>query len=234
MVVDERSTKAKETLEHRYPGYRYGIVLILLLVTFVVMASGASGAWPRVVIVALQGATLFGALLASKARPRTLRVTGVVILVSLAGAILAAFADTNTTRGSTSLLSAFLVAIAPVAIGRALWRRAVVDVQTILGAICIYVLVGMLWAFAYATMRTLGNSQLFAQISRPTSADDLYFSFTTLTTVGYGDLTAATNLGRSFAMLEALLGQIYLVTIVSVLVSRLGQSRRSNEDARTG
>ena len=226
--------RAEGTLEHRYPGYRYGIVLILLLVTFVLMASGASGAWSRVVIVTLQGATLFGALLASKARRRTFRLTGVVILVALAGSIVSAFADTTTTRGSSSLLSALLVGIAPVAIASALWRRAVVDVQTILGAICIYVLVGMLWAFAYAGMRTLGDSQFYVQVSRPTSADDLYFSFVTLTTVGYGDLTAATSLGRSIAVLEALVGQIYLVTIVSVLVSRLGRARRTDENARTG
>jgi len=234
MAVDERSMRAEDTLEPRYPGYRYGIVLMLLLVTFVVMASGASGAWNRVVIVALQGATLFGALLASKARRRTFRLTGVVILVALVGSIVSAFADTSTTRGSSSLLSALLVGIAPVAIGSALWRRAVVDVQTILGAICIYVLVGMLWAFVYGAMRTLGDSQFFVQISRPTNADDLYFSFVTLTTVGYGDLTAATSLGRSVAVLEALVGQIYLVTIVSVLVSRLGRARRTDEDARKG
>jgi hypothetical protein len=234
MAVDERSTRAEDTLERRYPGYRYGIVLILLLATFIVMETGASGAWMRVLIVALQGATLFGALLASKARRRTFRLTGVVVVGALAGSIVSAFADTSTTRGSNFLLSALLVGIAPMAIGSALWRRAVVDVQTILGAICIYVLVGMLWAFAYAAMRTLGGSQFFVQISRPTSADDLYFSFVTLTTVGYGDLTAATSLGRSFAVLEALTGQIYLVTIVSVLVSRLGRAYRSDEDARTG
>ena len=74
-------------------------------------------------------------------------------------------------------------------------------------------------------MSALGGAQFFVQTAKPTSADDLYFSFITLTTVGYGDLTAATSLGRSIAVLEALVGQIYLVTIVSVLVSRLGRSR---------
>ncbi len=211
--------------ERRFPGYRYGVVLALLFATFIVMSSGASGPWARVAIVSLQGATLFAALSASKAKRRTFRLMGVVVLAALTGSIVSALADTSNTQGASFLLNALLVAIAPVIIGRALWRRAIVDVQTILGAICIYVLVGMLWAFVYQAMTAFGSSQFFAQISKPTSADDLYFSFITLTTVGYGDLTPATSLGRSFAVLEALTGQIYLVTIVSVLVSRLGRAR---------
>ena len=244
LAVYEREKEADAVLERRFPGYRYGIVLILLLATFIVMASGASQAWARIVIVVLQGATLFGALAASKAKRRAFRLTGVVVLAALVGSIVSGLADTSGTRGSSFLLNALLVAIAPVFIGRALWHRAIVDVQTILGAICIYVLLGMLWAFVYAGMRTLGGSQFFAQTASPTSADDLYFSFVTLTTVGYGDLTAATGLGRSFAMLEALTGQIYLVTIVSVLVSRLRPVTRNDvtrndvtpndKDAQTG
>jgi hypothetical protein len=219
-------------LERRFPGYRYGVVLALLFATFVVMASGVAGRWSQLVIVALQGATLFAALVASQSRRRTFHVMFVVVLSAFVGSLASALADTSNSRGSSFLLNALLVAIAPVIIGRALWRRAIVDVQTILGAICIYVLVGMLWAFVYQAMTALGSSQFFVQTSKPTSADDLYFSFVTLTTVGYGDLTPATSLGRSFAVLEALTGQIYLVTIVSVLVSRLGRASRKGEESR--
>jgi voltage-gated potassium channel len=221
-------------LERRFPGYRYGVVLALLFATFVVMASGTSGRWSQLVIVALQGATLFAALVASRSHRRTFHVMFVVVLSAFVGSLVSAIADTSNTRGSSFLLNALLVAIAPVIIGRALWRRAIVDVQTILGAICIYVLVGMLWSFVYQAMTALGSSQFFVQNSKPTSADDLYFSFVTLTTVGYGDLTPATSLGRSFAVLEALLGQIYLVTIVSVLVSRLGRSGRREVETQAG
>jgi hypothetical protein len=54
----------------------------------------------------------------------------------------------------------------------------------------------------------------------------LYYSFTTLTTVGYGDFTARTNLGHTLSVSEALTGQIYLVTIVSLVVANLGRRRR--------
>ena len=106
-------------------------------------------------------------------------------------------------------------------------RRRVVNVQTVLGAICIYVLIGMLAAFVYAAVADLGPapSSLQAQ-PRGTTADFLYYSFVTLTTVGYGDLTVAGNLGRTFSILEALIGQLYLVTVLAVLVGNL--SRRSD------
>ena len=65
----------------------------------------------------------------------------------------------------------------------------------------------MLWAFIYAAIGSLGSSAFFAQPIDPTSADYLYFSFVTQLTVGYGDLTAAGNLGRACAVLEALLGR---------------------------
>ena len=79
----------------------------------------------------------------------------------------------------------------------------------------------MLWAFAYTAMGHLGAAPFFAESVEPTSADYLYFSFITQTTVGYGDLSAAGNLGRACAVLQALIGQIYLVTIVALLVARL-------------
>jgi tryptophan-rich sensory protein len=100
-------------------------------------------------------------------------------------------------------------------------RRGVVDSQTIMAALCVYVLFGMLWAFVYNALGNIGSIAFFAQQRTATSADYLYFSFITQLTVGYGHLTAAGNLERSLAVLEALTGQLYLVTIVAVLVSRL-------------
>jgi voltage-gated potassium channel Kch len=59
----------------------------------------------------------------------------------------------------------------------------------------------------------------------PRSIDFLYFSYVTLTTVGYGDLTAAGDLGRMLAVTEALLGQLYLVTVVALVIGNIGRER---------
>lgn len=90
-----------------------------------------------------------------------------------------------------------------------------------LGAVCIYVLIGMMFAFVYAAIDGIGSAPFFVQTSHATTPDFLYFSFITQTTVGYGDFTAAADLGRALSVLEALIGQLHLVTIIAVLVSRL-------------
>ena len=95
-----------------------------------------------------------------------------------------------------------------------------------MAAICIYVLIGLFFAFLYTAVGNVENQQFFVQTAHATSSDYVYFSYVTITTVGYGDLTAAAALGRALAVLEALIGQVYLVTIVALLVSNLGRSRR--------
>ena len=83
----------------------------------------------------------------------------------------------------------------------------------------------MLYAFLYGSIDRLGGDPFFAGEAAATASNCLYFSFTTLTTVGYGDLTARSNLGHTIAVSEALIGQIYLVTVVAVLVSGLARTR---------
>jgi hypothetical protein len=214
--------------ETRLQGYRYGVVLLLLLVTYVVEVAAPGGAWSRVAAIALQGLTLLVAMAASGVRRSTIRLTGVLVsLVALAAvATVPAGAGDDALRGSFFLISALLVFSAPVVIVRGLAHRPLIDVRTVLGAVCVYVLIGMLFAFTYATINAFGTNSFFAQQSRGTISDFLYFSFVTLTTVGYGDLTAAGGLGRATAVLEALLGQIYLVTVVALLVGAMSHRPR--------
>jgi voltage-gated potassium channel Kch len=95
--------------------------------------------------------------------------------------------------------------------------------------------VGLIFGVAYATISDISDTSFFNPPGSYGRDDFLYFSYTTLTTVGYGDLVAATNLGRSLAITEALVGQIYLVTVVAVIISNLEAvrpgRRRSKEPA---
>jgi hypothetical protein len=211
-----------EALEHDNPGARYGLVLILLLITFVFMAAGPTGDWVDLVTVILQGLTLLAALAASEAGHRLLRIAVVVIVVALVAGVFALARGTSSAHGYSSILSFLLIGVAPIAIATSIWRRRKVDVQTVLGAICIYIFLGMFYAFAYQAVGNFGTDPFFVQQKTASIADYLYFSFVTLTTTGYGDLTAAGGLGRAMAVTEMLLGQIYLVTVIALLVSQLG------------
>jgi hypothetical protein len=218
-LVDERNEGSTHRPAPRAE-YRFGLVLLLLLITFVVLMTGSTSTWLRPLTVALTGATLLAALFAADAPLRARRTAAVVVVIAAAASLSLVGLD-RSGDAIEGLLNAALVVLAPVAIARSVVQRAVIDVRTILAALCIYVLLGMLWAFIYTGIGNIESEHFFAQAVVPTSADYLYFSYITELTVGYGDLTAAGNLGRSLAVLEALIGQIYLVTIVAVLVSRL-------------
>jgi hypothetical protein len=221
-------------IEEHLPAYRFGIVLALLFVTFIIMASGPTGDWVPLVVVVFQGATLLAALKASGAPRRLWRVAIVVVIVAFVSGATVWISGTDGSTGTLFVLNALLVAAAPVVIARALVQRRVIDIQTVLGALCIYVLLGMLWAFSFAAIAAIQSEPFFAEQAKGSVADFLYFSFVTLTTTGYGDLTAAGGLGRAVAVLEALLGQLYLVTIVAVIVSRMGRIERRERPARRG
>jgi hypothetical protein len=208
-------------------------VLLLLLVTFVFFMAGSTSRWARPVGVALTGATLLAALFAADVKPRLRRLATVVAVAAFVGSF-SLVAIGRSGEGAGALLDAALVALAPIAIARSVVRRHVIDVRTVLAALCIYVLVGMLWSYIYIAIGNLGSTGFFVQTANPTSADFLYFSFITQLTVGYGDLTAAGSVGRAGAVLEALFGQIYLVTIVALLVSRLVPRAPSDPPAAGG
>ena len=220
-------TRFEAWLEQRFPPYRFGVVFVLLVATYVVMAASPPNEAARVATVVLEGLTLIATLLAARVGRLLFRIASAVVLGAVVAAIasLAVGGSSESVTGWFFAVNVLLVGAAPIAIGRALYRRPVIDVRTVLGAICIYVLLGMLWAFVYTAISDIGTQPFFAQKVTSSTADFLYFSYVTLTTVGYGDLTAAGGFGRAVAVLEALLGQIYLVTVVALLVSNLGRGR---------
>jgi hypothetical protein len=202
---------------------RYGLLLAALFVLFVVLGIAPGGPWQDALITALAAATLIFALRAGEVTPRvtaviTVVATGVTILVAV---LAAAGAE---TEAAARVAAGSLVCIAPPAIAvgvvRGLRERGGATIQAIMGVLCIYLLMGMFYAFVYGAIDRLGGAPFFNGGSA-TASHCLYFSFTTLTTVGYGDLTARTDLGHTLAVTESLFGQIYLVTVVAVLVSGL-------------
>jgi uncharacterized membrane protein len=179
-----------------------------------------------VVSVALLGVTLLVVLRTTDARPRVRLVAAIVVGTAVvAAAASAVVGDESISQWAIPVVGAFLALGAPIAIVRRLLTHRRVTFQTVLGALCLYLLAAMFFAFLYSTLDALRPEPFFVGTPSPDVIDFLYFSFTTITTTGYGDLAPATDLGRMVAVTEALVGQLYLVTVVAVLVSNLGRTR---------
>ena len=184
---------------------------MLSLATFMFLITGSTSKWARPIGIALTGATPLAPTSrhtfdGSRRSSCSKYLRGSLALIGFDSsgdgtAALLNAALVAVAPGSAITRSA-LVAVAPVAIARSVLCRRVIDVRTILAALCVYVLRGMLWAYLYTTIGNIGTGTFFAQSLEPTSAAFLYFSFITMLTVGDGDLTAGGNLGRACAVLE--------------------------------
>jgi hypothetical protein len=122
-----------------------------------------------------------------------------------------------------------LLLVTPFVILNRILRHPSVSTETIAGAVDVYLILGLIFYALYKAIAAISGTPFFVQTQHPSANQYLYFSFVSLTTVGYGDLTTATSVGRSLVVLEPLLGQIFLVTIVARLVSAW-QPRRGPSD----
>ena len=139
----------------------------------------------------------------------------------------ATVAELARLREFTSAVSFLLIFAMIFGIGRRLATHMRISWSMLAGALCAYLLVGLLFASSYTFMSAVQGGSIFAQITQVEPVDTMYFSFITMTTVGYGDLTPAQDLPRMIAVTEALIGQIYLVTAVGLLVGNMGRERRA-------
>jgi hypothetical protein len=202
---------------------RYGLLLGALMASFSVQGIVDPGPVEQVLVAALLATSVALALWAADVRPWVARpivaMAGAVVVVSVIESIAG-----NVDPVSIRLANFLLVLFAPPAIILGVYRnlraRKGVTLEAVFGVLCLYILLGMLFAFAYGAVGRLSGS-FFAGGQATNVPNCLYFSFITLTTVGYGDLVARSNLGHTLSMTEALVGQIYLVTVVSLIVSNL-------------
>jgi hypothetical protein len=205
----------------------YGLILALIAVDYLVVSTLSASGWLRVVAVFFLGATLLLTLRVSRA-PRIWQLLAILYLVaSTLGAVVSEIAPGPDTLSQVlSILAGVLLIVTPLVILRHIAAHPIVTTETVLGAICVYLLIGFSFAFIYAGLAALSPTPFFLEPSAPATLNNtLFFSYSTLTTVGYGNLVPAGSLGQTFAMLEALVGQIYLVIIVARLVSIWGQPR---------
>jgi hypothetical protein len=208
----------------------YGWVLLLTIVAFVFAASAPDTDWARAVFVLLESATLALAIWTSGVS-RDLRVASVLGLIGVIAAVVTLVTQGSGFAGAIWIVNVLLVAATVLAIGIGIIDQGQINTQSITGAVSVYVLIGILFTFAYGAAAALGSGPFFAQGTDGTTSLRLYFSYVTLATLGYGDYTPAGNFGHTLAVFEALLGQVYLVTVVALLVGNMGGRRMKGSTA---
>ena len=206
----------------------YGLVLLLIIITYAVSVT-LTAEWATSLVVSVQIATVWVVLQASGARRRFRMATSVIlILCAIAAAVNLVVEENIAAGGAMAVISGVLYFGAPFSIVRHLVSRRTVDRETVLGAIAAYLMVGMLFAFTFRALGALQADPFFGRSGEGTFPQDLFFSFTTLTTTGYGNLVPASNPGQSFAVLEMLIGQLFLVTAVAKAVSAWRPGQRGS------
>jgi hypothetical protein len=197
----------------------YGLVLLMIVVTYV-LAVTVSERWAGTVLVVVQIGTVRLALRTSQARRGLLLVANVLFASAAVGAVADVLIDHDSDpRPFVFVFASLLYLVAPVSIVRHVAYRREVDQETMLGALAAYLLIGMAFAFVYRFLGAIETAPFFGANGEGTLSDDLFFSFVTLTTTGYGNLVPAGNPGQSLAVAEALVGQLFLVTAVGKLVT---------------
>jgi Ion channel len=197
---------------------RTGLLLLVLIATYLLSAFSGT----QLAIQLEIGLFALVLLLALRTSPLPGRLPMVIAVVGLAGSIGALAASRTGTQageGAAELWKGVMLLLTAVLVVRRVLARPAIDIQSIYGALSAYLITGLMFAAFYAAIDHLTHSPFFAN-NQPASAETFqYFSFVTLTTLGYGDFTAAQNGGRAVAVLEALAGQVFLATLVARLVS---------------
>jgi hypothetical protein len=212
-----------------YPGRRadrirasrsYGFVLCLTVLAILAAAWAPDEPWAWSVFVLLQAILLGVAMWTSGFGRAGARFSAIVIG---GGAVLAVgqMIWVGQGHGIAGIINGILgvATCAVIAVGVIDQRQ--INAQSVIGVISIYLLLGLLFTFAYTAIALLGDGPFFAQDTDGTLGVRVYFSFVTLATLGYGDFTPAGEAGRMLAVTEAIAGQLYLVTVVAVVVGRL-------------
>jgi hypothetical protein len=202
----------------RESGGRYGLLLLVLIGTYLFSAFSGAHLTTEIQI----GLFALVLLLAMRSSPLPGRWPLVIIALTVTGsaaALAATLTGTPAGEGAAELWKALILLLTTVVVVRRVLAKPTVTIQSIYGALSAYLIIGLMFAACYAAIQRLDTQDFFAS-NEPANTQTLqYFSFTTLTTLGYGDFTAARSGGRSLAVMEAVTGQVFLATLVARLVS---------------
>jgi Ion channel len=225
-LASARPARLDRRLGRMRATHSYWAVLGAIFVCFFLAALLPNTAWALSLIVLVQSATLLVAIWTAGWSMTERTVPFAIATFAAIAAVIDFFAQGEALTAVLGLAAGLLTVTIAFVIAMGAVAQNEVNSRSVAGAICVYMLFGLLFMFLYGVLAAVGHAPFFAQGTDGTRALRLYFSFVTLATLGYGDYTPAGNLGHALAVLEALIGQLYLVTVVAVVVTRLGRPGR--------
>ena len=211
----------------------YGLLLLMIMVSLVVgsFGSGLNKDLVAVVRILVLGGTFLFALHTSDAKRSMYYASFALIAIAIAASVIVS-AGTKTGDAVDSIAGFLVVLGALFTILRRFAAHPVITGQSVLAAICVYLLIGLGYATVYGFIGAVDPTGLFGpENGAGNSVIRMYYSFITMTTVGYGDFVPYADTTRMIAVTEALIGQVYLVTIVALLVSQIGHQRPRRDGA---
>jgi hypothetical protein len=204
---------------------RYGLLLVTLVTAYLASAVSHSR-WGGVLHVGFVAVIGLLALRNARLSPRHTRLAAAGVVATGIAAGFCAASGNKAAEGADDIWAGLMLLLTVLVIVDRVVRLDRVTAQSLYGALSAYLLIGMMYSAFYAALDVMVSGPFFADGQPADSETIQYFSFTTLTTLGYGDFTAAGSLGRAVAVLEAISGQVFLATLVARLVSAYGTVRR--------
>jgi hypothetical protein len=220
---------AKKLPQHRFTFLLVALVF-LLIVAPLLQGTPLHGALYAMGITAV----LITGLVANRGQKWVFRTGLFVAIAAIPVCWAATFTGPNALDLSEYLIITLFCGVTAAVILIAVIRDYMATAQAVIGAICVYLLIGLTWAMVYSTIEYIQDDafkspaydrQATVGEDRPSFSDMVYFSFSTMTTLGYGDITPRTELAKMASVLQAIVGVFYMAVIVARLVSAMSMRK---------
>jgi hypothetical protein len=206
------------------------IAPLISFAAFICIAIGDKSIITAVIALILQSVLFQIAVVAHIPQPRVRRIAYIaspiiiVAIVVIAG-VAARWIGLDSGRFVATAFSAALTLGVIIRIFGRVAKAPIINVRVVVNAITVYLMLGLFFAYTFMALSAASGDSFFVQGPNQPTSVFLYFSYITLATVGYGDFTPAHTIGRFAAVAEGLMGQLYLVTVLALIVSNLGRKR---------
>ncbi|MCP4306619.1 MAG: two pore domain potassium channel family protein [bacterium] len=206
---------------------QYGRVFLMLVVVLFFVMFIEESRWARVLVGLGVILVVLLTLKATGVTPRTMCNTWFVVGALAVLVVSGGYTDAAEVIATIGFAIAAALVVSVLMLLRRVFEKDRIRIAEVVAALAAYIQIGLAFGFVFSATAALSEGDFFNNGVAGQASDFFYFSVVTMTTLGYGDLSPATDIGRSLVIVETLLGQIFLIVLVAYLVGMLGSSRRA-------